>query len=509
MNFTPTYDNLQQRQPFLATHYNTLIDDIQSYTFVSGDFTYPFTFGGSIGIASGASLFGFSSLGARTSSSTYAQQWAAGGGFYPGNDGAANASGLQAIIDALPSSGSSIQLGPGSHDITTTIELDGSNNGVGSYVLQGMGMGITTITAAVGHSGAVLRFTDTPGSQTPSNIIIRDLTINCAQLADYGIDMSSASRCQLINVEVKNANDSGSTGDGVYLNNTQNCRLENVYTHNNDRYGVFIQDGNGNCEGNEFIRVEADTNGADGFRGASGGINNTFVHCKSHGNTAYGFYFTTTTNNDCQQLELDHCKAYENAAGFYLVGGSATTEHFESLIISNCKAFSNSGNGFELQGAEGGRIEPGIRFFSIMGNLAFDNDGDGLLIMNSVCHGSVVGGAYCHNDQGSSGTYAGVRVSDDYVGGGGAAPHFITIVGVNASSASTGGNQHWGIYLQDTGSGYPAYITVQGCTADANDGNDLEYDDATGHVYVIQEDGATANSVTNLATFGVGGGFVT
>lgn len=493
MIFTPTNDNLSPRESWQNSYYNDLIDDLQAKALASGDFDYPFVFGGSISLG-GSSLFNIGNFGSDTSSNDNAIRIANGLDMSPSNSPSDNRSAFQTIIDGLSSNGE-IVLGPGTYTINATVVLNGSSDDKGNYTIRGSGRGVTIIQASSTFTGNdVLRFTNTTATQTSTGIILKDLTVDAKQSAGRCVNMRSTIDCQLHNIETKNADDTTVNGDGVYLANADGATLFRVYSNSNDGHGIrSASDASGTLVSCEFIHCLAEGNGIDGFHMEPPGNYCSFDHCRASTNGGSGFLFEAVVSEDSDGLTVSNCIAFSNTAdGFQFVNDAGGSGTFFGIGLCNCLARRNDDHGYFF---DAGTTSDVLNHWSILGCRAIANDKNGLFIYRNVVDGAITGGIYANNNVEGNGT------ADDSNGiaidleDSGQVDGYITITGANVSATS---DQRIGLLLTANSDA----CIVQGCAGEGNSTSDITDSGGVSNDNFTTQDTSTPVEVTNY--FGSG-----
>lgn len=523
MIFTPTYDNLSERESWRNLVYNALIDDLQAKKIMGGDFDYPFTHSGSIGL-NGSSLYGVGNFGSPTSANASAIRIANGLGFYPGNSASDNASAIQAIIDGLSTYGT-IWLGPGVYLVDSSIVVNGSAGTVSGYTLKGQGIDVTTIQAAsgIGNSSAVLQMAQAPTSNTATSITIRDLTIDANQLAGIGIDGQSMSKCRFINVKIANADDGTTDGNGLVLANAVDCHFQNVVIEDVDGNAIYVTNANGTCNKNRFSNIYIDTPGVDGMKfdplgsensfagmviqdavgnginfSATGSSNNVFKdiviadagaigvygeatgdndrweNVSIHNPTSYGFRFEGASGDAVVDISCINCSVTDNGFSAFSFEHDQATGSMLNILVSGCSARGSAAHGLYIEGED--QPSHTIAGVVVQGCQFNGNTGSGIRIDNGVSHITVTGNVCYAN------TVNGIQIFTDT-----ARDFWATLTG-NACS----NNGAYGIVLEAD----VDQVILQGNVANGN-GTDQFFENASAGAnnYVVQ---TTSNTVCNM-----------
>jgi len=474
MIFTATTDNLSEREAWHNSYYNTLIDDIQSKQVVAGDFDYPFDFSGNVGFA-GSAVYEVGYFGSSTTSSSEAIRIANGLGFTTSNTGAQNTTALQAIIDAMPSTGGVILIGPGTYSIGSTVELNGTSDDKNGVVLRGAGRGATILSAVSGFTSTtpVLKVTNTPGSSTSTNMGIEDLKVDCAGNAYQGIDMSAVTDGWVKMVEVDDA--LNAAGWGIRMSKCTRCVLEGVRITASDGDGLVVDATSGNNEANSLIDVHCYSNAGDGMAIFDNAAFTKLIACDFDTNSQAGLYLQSTSASGTafDGVQVVATTARDNTShGFYFDLDHATNDIRASHLIG-CIADDNGGEGFLVEAASGGYAFE----WSVAGCSSIDNEEAGFRL-GALMSSAVVGNTAGLNTPGTGSTHS----HYEFVGG-----DADVVVGNTARGAGAENGFHF--------DGNTTTLLLDGNSSSIVAGS-LINDDGSGN-YTTQEDGATANSVTN------------
>lgn len=481
MIFTATTDNLSEREAWHNSYYNSLVDDIQAKQIVAGDFDYPFDFSGNVGFA-GSAVYEVGYFGSSTTSSSEAIRIANGLGFTTSNTGAQNTTALQAIIDAMPSTGGVILIGPGTYLIGSTVELNGTSDDKNGIVLRGAGRGATILSATSGFTSStpVLKVTNTPGSATSTNMGIEDLKVDCAGNAYQGIDMSAVTDGWVKMVEVDDA--LNAAGWGIRMSKCTRCVLEGVRITASDGDGLVVDATSGNNEANSLIDVHCYSNAGDGMAIFDNAAFTKLIACDFDTNSQVGLYLQNTSGSGTawDGLTMVATTARDNTShGFHFDSDHASSDVRAGQMVG-CIADDNGGEGVLLDGVNGSSGL--LTQWSLVGCAAIDNEESGFNF-DVLYTSSVVGCASAGNTPSAGG-------SDGHY-------EFVAADGVMCvgNTAEGSGSDYGYVFDANTDDcvfdGCFSRSASSGLVSDSGGGG------AGNSNYTVQEDGATANSVTN------------
>jgi hypothetical protein len=204
---------------------------------------------------------------------------------------------IQAAIDALPTNGGIVKLGPGTHTLSTALVI---RSGV---ILEGEGSRATTLS----YTGAAQALVQaTPGTRIYA-VGVRGLNLTDAGTGTIGLDLDSVST-------------------GVFED-----LVINGFTT-----AVELQGSNGYCVYNRFTNVTAQ-NATTGFLiGASGSNSNTFMACRANVCTT-GWNIT-----DSNQNQLIGCQLEAGTTGVSITSTSASLA--DRNTIAFCRFENNTTN---------------------------------------------------------------------------------------------------------------------------------------------------------------------
>jgi hypothetical protein len=185
----------------------------------------------------------------------------------PQMTGIAPGDSIQAAIDALPSAGGLIKLGPGTHTISTSLIL---RSGV---VLEGEGCQSTTISYT-GSAQAIKMAT--PASRS-YGVGVRGIKVADAGAGTVGLDMESVST-------------------GVF----DDVLIDGFTT------GVRLVGSNGFCVYNRFTNVNAQNSTTGWVIGAAGSNSNTFMACRADVATT-GWNITDSNQSQLIGCQIENC----------------------------------------------------------------------------------------------------------------------------------------------------------------------------------------------------------
>lgn len=200
------------------------------------------------------------------------------------------------------------------------------------------------------------------------------------------IDVNTCDRIIIKDIEIKN-----SGYYGLNLWDSNDCTIDNVYSHDNYRHGVHLGGDNpGRNQYNITVNCRCYSNGVDGIndRGSTltdENIHNSYINDICKGNGQHGFYFSS---------------------------GMATIERTNKFYVVNCQSFNNTKFGFRF--AECGGI--------IMNPVAMYNSEHGVEVAG-CSNLSVINPLLTHNGQ--TPWKEGLRILD----GSSAPSSHITVIG--------------------------------------------------------------------------------
>lgn len=195
---------------------------------------------------------------------------------------------IQAAIDALPTSGGVVKLGPGTHTISSSLTL---KSGV---ALIGEGPQSTTVSYT-GAAQAVKM--NTPATRS-YGVMVRGIKFSDAGTGTIGLDLESVST-------------------GVF----EDVIIDGFTT------AVELQGSNGYCVYNRFVNVTA-ANATTGFViGAAGSNSNSFIACRANVCTT-GWNIT-----DSNQNHLEHCQIENCTTGVSITASGAALSNRNSVAF--------------------------------------------------------------------------------------------------------------------------------------------------------------------------------
>lgn len=275
-----------------------------------------------------------------------------------------------------------------------TYTINNTITGDSNIILQGSGRG-TVLVAADSLDTNIITFT----SKTKFKISDMYIDGNKANQSSYsgGIQCVTCTNFSVENVEVYDV-----YGDGIAATTSShdfafiNCKTD---LSRND--GILVHTSyNGNIS--DCIASGSTATGSNGFGvySADGNAYNVnIVNCIGYDNSSVGFNMEY-----CHDCNVTNCVAYGNANGFacfnagtYNVSfnnctgqnnsstGFTITDGCSKNKIANCRAFSNTSNGINIDG---------VTFCEIMNCHTTDN-ADGIAVLNACANIDVVGNK-CH-----------------------------------------------------------------------------------------------------------------
>lgn len=208
-------------------------------------------------------------------------------GLAPGDD-------IQAAVDALPANGGIVKLGPGTHTISTSLEL---RSGV---ILEGEGSQ-STVLSYTGNAAAIVQMT--PGVRV------------------YGLG-----------VRRLRVQDDGTGTIGLDLNSVSTSVFEDLVV-NGFPTGVYLLGANGFCVYNRFTNVTVQNATTGWAIGAAGSNSNSFIACRANVCTT-GWDIT-----DSNQNHLEHCQVEQCTTGVSITASGASLANRNSIAFcrfENC-----------------------------------------------------------------------------------------------------------------------------------------------------------------------------
>lgn len=407
MGFSPTNDNLDPRQPWRNTYFNTLIDDIQAFAAsIDGtDMADPLTMNGQLD-GNGKLIYGFTRWGGTGADNQTAWRDVCGFGA-TGNGATDDTAAIQSAIDdlAIPSNlpgGGVIFFPPGKYKISSPLLMStGSRHNV---TLQGCGEA-TMISLANSSDCTMIRATSSGSSIR--GMVIRDMRINGndsnQSSAAFGIDLQDTVRAKVERCRIEDIKGSGiRIGDSFYAHIDQ-CFLDGC-TENGIETGdiTICYDARiTNC----WIR-SSDENGIELTRPPIRMIisGNHFNGNKLSGIAMY--YNGGSSGEDLQimgnRFASDGVTGSKSTIYIDLNGGA----NLENLKISDNVINDSYGHGIDIQGTG---LTSYIKNFSVTGN-TINNAGrasgamNGIVVYENVHYGAITGNTVRNS------TYSGIGV---------------------------------------------------------------------------------------------------
>lgn len=433
MGFAPTYNNLDDREPWRNKYYNQLCADLNTdlNDMTGAMLAVPFTLAGDLD-GNGNQIWGFRGwLGSGVEGVRIVDVT----GYGAKGDGSTDDSGaIQDAIDSCATWGGCVFFPPGDYYINSVIYMAGStgsprNNitlmGVGKASKLTWGTSLSVAMIMVGHSSVSYNmmiqqlyfYTTTPAPYLWPIIALRNTIgtriIDChiSGSRGMGIDVSGSMNAIIRGCDIERC---GTSGIGTQESLTTNgLSIVNCTTFNN------TYDGIGLIQGRNFIirNNTAKSNGRQGIR-LSTEMSGGFIDFTIHGNT-------------CNHNTDD---------GIWLGVSGEFAHRIESFSMTENTCNNNGGNGMRLGGTM-----PGCKYFTVSDNHCSENDHAGIKC-GCVFNGALSGN-HCLNNGKSTTDNDEAGIFFDIEGDWGV--WYISVEG-NDCSCIDATDQEWGIKFDGT-----------------------------------------------------------
>ena len=388
MGFTPTYDDLDERQPWENKFYNTLIDDLQTFAnaLTGADFAAPLVLSKSGQDLDGGDhyVYGFKRWfghGTNISVRDVTAFGATGGG------AVSDLAAIQATIDDLPTSGGAVFFPPGTYLVSGAINMRGTGGTRNNVTLYGFGKA-TVLKLANAANASVIEVSTTG---TATGMLIQDLRItsNSANQTSTvaGISCTNANDVTIENVWIDDVK-----GDGILLDGADRVRVHGARVTDCTRHG--IAHGSSGGQGT-YVTIEGchiESNDATGLDFEYPPLYLIVCGNQVFDNVQHGIqcYFNTGTSFE-EVLIANNILQNNGSAGGTAFDG-ITVVHAggvtcRNVVISGNVLNSGDRDGIVLEG----NATSHIRGFSITGNTIVGQIFKGIRVGANVKYGTITG----------------------------------------------------------------------------------------------------------------------
>jgi hypothetical protein len=436
MPFTPTYDNLPEREPMKAVYHNTLIDDLQAaLSSIDGvDMASPLTLSRSAQHLNGAGhyIYGFKKwFGAGGSDNCLRDVTGYG---VTGDGSTDDTAAIQSAIDDCGVNGGAILFPPGVYLVGEEIHLAGSLQNKNNISLIGSGWA-TELKLKNASNCRILRM-GVPGSPR-QNMEVSGIKFNgnSANQTDANslIDLNGTLRAK-----VKMCRVTASKGTGIDVGDSADAMVSSCLVDTNTLGGVFCD-----MEAGSGLILTRTTMAANkyGVHFTPSPKNGVVTNCIARSNTVHGIYIASTASSSCEQFVLGGNQISVNGAG---AAGSGI--HIESgfsdsvvrnFVISKNVCRGNIINGLQLHSGPGE-----IKNFAVSVNQCTMNGTDGILANIRTRMGAISRNTCTENAQTVS-TGVGIFL----LGVRSAGIDYLSLVGNTLADGDATPTQKYGLYM--------------------------------------------------------------
>lgn len=273
---------------------------------------------------------------------------------------------MQGAIDAISrEGGGTVQLLAQTYSLKSVISIPSD------VAIVGAGRDLTIIDCGGLNAGFLV---ESSSALTPKeNIKIAELTVQNSA-APAGIRMGRVQFWSLVNVKTTLCSNAG-----IRIDEATDFLLLNCISSSNTTYGFMLTGGPGiQTQRFSLINCRATSNTLDGFNlnaQANKMFNGSLVSCYSDSNTVDGFDFNAS-DPSAFEMSVTSCMARSNGGI-----GFDVNDNCQRVRLVDCVADTNTGDGFEIDGAGTGLVN------CVSGD-GFDINDDATLIGNDSTQGT-------------------------------------------------------------------------------------------------------------------------
>lgn len=433
MPFTPTYDNLSEREPFKNYHYNTLIDDLQTaLAEIDGtELAAPLTLSRSGQNLNGGQHYIYN----------FKKWFGSGGadvcvrdvcGYGATGDGSTDDSiAIQAAIDDCGVNGGCVFFPPGTYMVSRTILLAGSAGTKKQINLQGCGP--NTVLKLTTAANCTLLAIGGPLARV-DNCQVRDLKFD-GNGANQTTVVAVISMSNSTGMKVLNCSVTAGKGAGLDLGDANDFIVQNSRFYSGLAAGIYSSSNVG--ERGIITGCAVTMNAIHGIHLQT--CPKDLVICGNNvsGNTGTGIRLETKVNGTISCFNLNGNVCRSNTAHGIMVQSGFRDVMARDFVVGSNYCGLNSSSGIYLA------ADPGeIRNFAISGNTCDQNTVDGISLYDLARYGTIHGNI-CNNN-GNAGILLGTSYTE--------APSYVAITSNTCNDDQGVKTQDYGILLTvDTG----------------------------------------------------------